>query len=62
MAKKTQIQAFREAARRLEADESEEGFDSALSKIARHKPRSAEKASAGARKEPPAAPPASRKE
>jgi len=37
---KTQIQNFREAARRLQADESEESFDKALGQIARHKPKS----------------------
>jgi hypothetical protein len=42
MAKKSQIQIFRDAARRLEADESEEGFDKALGVIARHKPRSSQ--------------------
>lgn len=36
--KKTQIQQFREAARKLGADESEERFDAALGKIGRHKP------------------------
>jgi hypothetical protein len=35
MAKKTQIQVFRDAARKLHADESEEGFGSALRHIGR---------------------------
>jgi hypothetical protein len=35
MAKKTQIQQFREAARKLEADESEEWFDVALKAVAK---------------------------
>jgi hypothetical protein len=34
-----QIKVFREAARELEADESEDVFDSALKKIAKHKPK-----------------------
>jgi hypothetical protein len=38
MAKKSQIQQFREAARKLGADESEERFNDALGKVARHKP------------------------
>jgi hypothetical protein len=38
MAKKSQVQQFRDAARKLEADESEERFADALRKIA--KPRS----------------------
>jgi len=36
--KPQQIRAFRKAARELEADESEERFDAALKKVARHKP------------------------
>jgi hypothetical protein len=35
MTKKTQIQQFREAARKLEADESEERFDAALKTVAK---------------------------
>ncbi len=38
MAKKTQIQKFREAARAHEADESEERFDATLKGLATHKP------------------------
>jgi hypothetical protein len=38
MAKKTQIQQFRETARKLECDEDERKFDAALSKVARAKP------------------------
>jgi hypothetical protein len=40
MAKKTQIQKFREAARAHEADESEERFDAALKGLAKAKPGS----------------------
>jgi len=36
---KTQVAAFRKAARDLGADESEATFDAALGKIARHKPK-----------------------
>jgi hypothetical protein len=35
---KNQVRAFRKAARQLGADESEERFDAALKKVARHKP------------------------
>lgn len=35
---KAQLEAFVEAARALECDESEERFDEALKKVARHKP------------------------
>jgi hypothetical protein len=37
-AKKSQVQKFKEAARELEADESEKRFDERLGKIARQKP------------------------
>jgi hypothetical protein len=37
--KEKQSQAFIDAARALECDESEERFDAALRKIAAHKPR-----------------------
>ena len=36
--KSEQVDKFEEAARALECDESEERFDAALGKIARHKP------------------------
>lgn len=35
---KSQIQKFRDAARELEADESEERFNAKLGAVARHKP------------------------
>jgi hypothetical protein len=34
-----QVEVFRKAARALGADETEAAFDTALSKIARHKPK-----------------------
>jgi hypothetical protein len=40
MAKKTQIQKFREAARAHDADESEERFDARLKDLAKAKARS----------------------
>jgi hypothetical protein len=43
MSSKSQIQNFREAARRHEADESDESFDKALGLIARHKPPKSDK-------------------
>jgi hypothetical protein len=43
MAKKSQIQKFRDKARELEADESSDKFDAALRKVATHKPAGAEK-------------------
>lgn len=36
---KAQLEAFVEAARALECDESEERFDETLKKVAQHKPR-----------------------
>lgn len=52
MAKKSQIQKFREAARALESDESESRFNETLKQVARHKPSpQAKRASAkGAKK------------
>jgi hypothetical protein len=38
MAKKSQIQKFRDMARKLEADESPERFDTALKKVAKAPP------------------------
>jgi hypothetical protein len=50
MAKKTQVQKFREAARELETDESEKRFDERLGKIARQKPKEPETKNQKARK------------
>jgi len=36
---KSQVQKFREAAKQLDADESEKGFDEAMRKIGRHRPK-----------------------
>jgi hypothetical protein len=36
---KSQIQKFREAARQLKTDKSEERFDEALRQIGRHRPK-----------------------
>jgi hypothetical protein len=36
---KSQVQKFRDAARQLEADESEKGFDEAMRKIGRQRPK-----------------------
>jgi hypothetical protein len=38
MAKKPQIDKFREAARELEADEDEQTFDKSLERVAKRKP------------------------
>jgi len=38
MAKKSQIQKFRETARTIGADESEDHFSATLKAVARHKP------------------------
>lgn len=43
MAKKSQIDKFRETARALESDEDEAKFDSTLGKVARQKPIDPEK-------------------
>ena len=40
MAKKSQIDKFRETARALKTDEREDKFDAALRKVATHKPGS----------------------
>jgi len=40
MAKKSQIQKFRDKARELKSDESEVGFATSLRAIASHKPKS----------------------
>jgi hypothetical protein len=37
MAKKTQIEKFRETARALESDEDEDKFDAALRRVATHR-------------------------
>jgi hypothetical protein len=49
MGKKSQIQKFRETARALEADESEDRFSATLKAMARHKPSPQAKASAKAK-------------
>lgn len=47
-----QFESFKEAARALECDESEERFDEALKKVARHKPTNEPKAKKPGRKPP----------
>jgi hypothetical protein len=50
MAKKAQIDKFREAARALEADEDERKFDKSLERVAKHKPAPSEDGAPGAPK------------
>lgn len=44
MSKKTQVDKFRDAARELETDESEENFDRVLKKVAKSPPPKDDKA------------------